>query len=88
MISNPVHSYVKRRCVYASRGENLRCLKGEGSLTMKVSMEPGELEGSMQEKLLALILKIGACFLERLTVRAPVVRVSKDLPEAGEYAPL
>ena len=35
-------------------------------------MEPGELGGPMQEKLL--VLKIGACFLERLTRKEVALR--------------
>ena len=65
-------------------------------------MELGELGESMQEKeLLALFSKEGACWMTRKEmvlwrgqlgicglVRVPAVPVSKDLPEAGEYAPL
>ena len=48
--------------------------EGRRLLTRKVSMEHGELEGSMQEKLLALFLKVGACFLERLTWKEVALR--------------
>ena len=37
-------------------------------------MEPGELGEPMQEKLLVLFLKIGACFLERLTRKEVALR--------------
>ena len=40
----------------------------------KVSMEPGELGGPIQEKLLVLFLKIGARFLERLTRKEVALR--------------
>ena len=64
-------------------------------------MELGELGEPMQEKeLLALFSKEGACWMTRKEmvlwrgqlgicglVRVPAVPVSKDLPEAGEYAP-
>ena len=64
-------------------------------------MELGELREPMQEKeLLALFSKKGACWIAKKEmvlrrgrlgicglVRVPAVSVSKDLPEAGEYAP-
>ena len=72
MIFNPVHPYVKRWRVFASCGEDLKCLKGKAPDNDGIN-ETWRAGGADAEKLLVL-LKIGACFLERLTKKGVALK--------------